>query len=293
MGKHKSGRFLIHELINPKVYVYRFDISSFLRAKPVLCVIMLWPDGQIEVFHDQLGEEREYFSFPVPLSRLAENDRLRKTEDLTSKPLMVKYCKVEGTEIYLGIEGKMFRYSAEDLRANSSLEGEAAAVYMHGIRSYFWPFSDYIRRDKWTAQELREFVRVHPKAENFKLVKERASDLFFIGQTPKLGRGQRSPETREGIQTKNYAIYNLVKSKVKNGNTIHDVINDISRFIADDFHLEDDCYEALRKAFDRSRKKIEAPRPIPPAYAEFIRLQTKNQDLARSAYLLLLEPAHK
>lgn len=293
MEKHKSGRFLIHELIGPKVHVYRFDISTLLKDKPLLCVILFWPDGELEALLVELGETREYVSFPVPRSRLDNEDFLRNAEELTGKPLTVQHCSVTGPEFYFGVEGKMFKYVTDFRELDDSVEGEAAGVYLRGLRHYYFAYLDFNQKVEWSPRELEEFVSVYPEASNFRRIKEKASNFFFEGQTPKLERGQRSLEKREKTRVKKYALYNLVQSKAEKIHSINDALIELSAFLEDEFELKYDLDVALKRAYYRAKKEIESPQSTLSTHIMFRKLEARKHKPTFNAYALLALPFFK
>lgn len=293
MDKHKSGRFLIHEMIDPKEYVYKFDISPLLKDEPLLCVMLLWPDGELEALLVQLGATKEYVSFPVPRSRLSNEDFLRNAEELTGKPLTVKHCSVTGPEFYFGVEGKMFKYLTDFRGLDDSVEGEAAGVYLRGLRHYYFAYLDFNQRVEWSPRELSEFISVYPEASNFSRIKEKASNFFFQGRTPKLERGQQSLAKREKTRVKKYALYNLVQSKANKGHNINDTLIELSAFFEDEFELKHDLDVALKRAYYRAKKEIESPQSTLSTHIIFRKLEAKKQKPTYNAYALLALPFSK
>ena len=123
---------------------------------------------------------------------------------------------------------------------------------------------------------------------------EISSNFLFNGQTAKLARGQKRLETRNKTRIKNYALYNLVRSQAPKSAKIDDALIGLSRFFEDElklrFELRDDLDAALRRAYYRAKKEIEAPHPTLSANVLFCQLTPKTQGLPHNAYVLLNLP---
>ena len=290
MKRDKSGRPSLDKIMDPQKYVFKFDISSLFKDKPLLFVILLWPDGELEKISVQLGGSEEYLSIPLPKIKLPEVDCQKEVEELTTEPLIVTDCRVVGSEVYLDVDSKTFKYDFECKELNINVEGEAAVVYLYGLRNYFFPYVYFNNKAEWSPQELTEFITSYPHIKNFRRIREISSNFFFNGQTAKRARGQKSLETRNKIQTKKYALYNLVRSQVQKSADINDALVDLANFFQDEFELKDDLDIAIKKAYYRAKKEIEASHPILSANVLFYQPTPKTQGLPHNAYVLLNFP---
>jgi hypothetical protein len=291
MKRNKSGRPSLDKIMDPQKYVFKFDISSLFKDKPLLVVILLWPDGEFEKISVQLGGSEEYISIPLPKIKLPEDDSHKEAEELTAKPLLVTNCSVSDSEIYLRVNSKTFIYELAYKGLNINAEGEAGGAYLYGLRNYFFPYVDFNKKAEWSPKEITEFITFYPRAKNFMRVLEMSSNLLFEGQTAKLGRGQKSLETRNKTRIKNYALYNLVQSQAPKSANIDDALVDLANIFQEEFELSGELDAALRRAYYRAKKEVEASHPILSANVFFCQLTPIEPDCPHNAYVLLTLPA--
>lgn len=152
MKRHISGKPSLDKILDPQKYIFKFDISCLLKDKPLLFVILFWPDGELEIITVQLGGSEDYIYIPFPKIKLPKDDSHKEVEELTAKPLIVTYCRASDSEIYLGVEGKIFNYDLAYKGLNIKAEGEAAAVYLYVMRNYFIPYAEFNLKAEWSPK---------------------------------------------------------------------------------------------------------------------------------------------
>jgi hypothetical protein len=225
------------------------------------------------------------------LSLRAPTDWIGRAERLSTGINKVKYFRIDHDKIYIGITGEMITYDIIDPMPNYRFEGEAAAVLYYAIKNYFWPYSDFIKKDNYTSQELKELITVHPNLRRFKQIQKIITERFFNDDIPRLSRGQTSLETRDKVLDKKYALYNLIKSMRDEEKNISNIISNLSEKINLLFGFEDDIHDGLEKAFYRAKKVIETPSPKATANMIFRELAPDNHGTENHSYLLLITPS--
>jgi hypothetical protein len=274
----------LREVIDTEIFKYCFILNELLRNKPSLTVVLLWPNGDYDVLchHKILSGQ---ITLTHPLSTLTSESILNVSKKLSSKKLIVKSCRVSNNDIVIETEkNECIKYYTNDLPDNIDLEGEAAAIFLYGVRNYYWPYQELLIRKCFNQQDLKEFLTVYPQAGKFTVIGDLLHDLFLGDQKT---RGQRSYKYKDDLLAYDYAIYNLIKNKKSDNGSIFKAIDNLCSFIMKDFDHEEDYYsEALRKAFFRAKKKIESSEFKPGTNLVFLSPTGYQENM----YLLLVLP---